>query len=122
MDSRNRTAQGIGGARDCAIQSGAATVAAQEQIFDARFPNEGTQEVRTEGRAEALPVHEALAFVVPTRSGPQRTPSRLAGARSRPARSRQEAVLRRESGLEEAPTPSGRSTSQERRRCKQLFH
>jgi len=36
--------------------------AAQERIFDARFAHEGTQEVRTEGRAQALPVHEALIF------------------------------------------------------------
>src|SRR6266567_5346930 len=66
---RGRRAVGSGAhgivAGDFAVQPGAAAGAAQERIFDARFTHERTQEVRTEGRAQALPVHEALIFAAP---------------------------------------------------------
>ena len=47
---------------DFALQPGTATLAANQRFSDARFPYEGTQEVRAKGRAQALPVHEALVF------------------------------------------------------------
>jgi len=49
-------------AGDFAVQSRAAAGAAEKRISDARFPDERTQEVRTERRAEALPVHQALGI------------------------------------------------------------
>jgi hypothetical protein len=49
-----------GSMSDLAVQSGAAAGFAEERIFDARLPYEGTQEVRAEGRAETLPVYEAV--------------------------------------------------------------
>jgi len=51
-------------AGDFAVQPRAAAGVAHERFSYARFPNEGTQEVRAEGRAEALPVYEALKIRV----------------------------------------------------------
>src|SRR5208337_5319755 len=42
------------------LQPGIAPGTSQERLSDPRFPYEGTQEVRPEGRAQALPVHQAL--------------------------------------------------------------
>jgi len=82
-------------ASDFAVQSGVAGGAAQERIFDARLANERTQEVRAEGRAQALPVHEALIFRPRFDRGQSSSSglTQVSPLRSRPARSRQEAVL-----------------------------
>jgi hypothetical protein len=49
-------------ARAGEAESGIASGAAQEWIFDARFAHEGTQEVRAEGRAQAIPVQQAVTL------------------------------------------------------------
>ncbi len=67
---------GVGGQAGAVRMGLSRAISRFKRIFDARFANEGTQEVRTEGRAQALPVHEALIFVPPGPvGGPHRAPA-----------------------------------------------
>src|SRR5579859_340093 len=47
-------------AGDLAVQSGVAAGAAEERVLDARLPYERAQEVRAEGRAKEIPVHQTV--------------------------------------------------------------